>query len=538
MKLLKSTAAFGGMTLISRVLGFIRDVVMARFFGAGPVMDAFVVAFRIPNLLRRLFAEGSFSLAFVPVLSEAREKGDHAALRELIDAVAGSLLAVLLVITALGIFGAPWILRLVAPGFIDQPEQMQLAIELLRIMFPYLMLVSLTALAAGILNTIGRFALPALTPVLLNLSIITAAVAFSRYFSQPITAVAWAVLIAGFLQLFMLLPTLSKHQLLPRPWPDFRHWGVRRILKLMVPTLFGSSVAQINLLFDTLIASLLIAGSVSWLYYAERLMDFPLGLFGVALSTVILPTLATLHAREDGLQFRATLEWALLLGLVIGAPAAVGLMTLAEPLMLTLFQRGEFSLEDARLSALALSAYCLGLPAFIAVKILAPAYYSRQDTTTPVKIAVVALVSNMFLNVLFVGLLVLYWTQPESDWWQRMQLAPGAHTGLALASATAGWLNAGLLWHYLGRTGLQPRLPWKHISRIVVSAIGMAIAIRWLLPPLDYWQQASTGSRALWCLFAVGGGALVFGLLLLATGMRKRHVLRPVDTAVEQDSAG
>ena len=536
MKLLKSTAAFGGMTLISRVLGFVRDVVLARFFGAGPVMDAFVVAFRIPNLLRRLFAEGSFSLAFVPVLSEAREKNDHQTLRELIDAVAGSLLAVLLIITAIGIFCAPWIIRLVAPGFTDDAEQAALASDLLRIMFPYLMMVSLTAMAAGVLNTFGRFALPALTPVLLNLSMIVAVIAFSSSFERPILALAWGVFAAGFLQLGMLIPTLSRLGVLPRPKPNFGHAGVKKILKLMIPTLFGSSVAQINLLFDTLIASLLIAGSVSWLYYSERLMDLPLGIFGVALSTVILPTLATLHARADKLQFRATLEWALLLGLVIGMPAAVGLFMLAEPLMLTLFQRGEFSVADAQWAGFALSAYCLGLPAFIGVKILAPAYFSRQDTLTPVKIALVALISNMLLNVLFVGLLVLSFTEPGAGWWQRMQAAPGAHAGLALASAASGWLNAGLLWFFLRRTGLQPTLPWLQMLRVLISMAGMAVAIYVLLPPIEFWQSASTTQRVIWCGLSVSGGAGVFGVLLLITGMRPAHLLRPVENGAAKPS--
>jgi len=526
MKLLKSSAAFGAMTLISRILGFARDVVLARFFGAGMIMDAFAAAFRLPNLLRRIFAEGSFSLAFVPVFSEAREQDDPKALRELIDAVAGSLLAILLVVTAIGVLMAPLIMRIVVPGFADNPEQMQLAGDLLRVMFPYLMLVSLTAMAAGILNTIGRFALPALTPVMLNVSIIVAAVAFSHYFERPIMAVAWGVLIAGFLQLMMLIPALMRHGLLPRPRTQFQHAGVRKIGKLMLPTLFGSSVAQINLLFDTFLASLLIAGSVSWLYYSERLMDFPLGIFGVALATVILPTLSRMHAHSDHQQFRQTLEWALTLGMVIGVPAAVGLMLLAEPLMLTLFQRGEFSLQDAQWAGFALSTYCLGLPAFIAVKILAPAYYSRQDTVTPVKIAVVALLSNMLLNVVFVGLLVLYWTEPGGGWWQRMQQSPGIHAGLALASSASGWLNAGLLWYFLKRSGSQPDLQWKQALRIIFAAIGMGLMVVWLSPPIEQWQAASGTQRVLWAGSTITSGAAAFGLLLMVFGMRKHHLIR------------
>ncbi|NEP61185.1 MAG: murein biosynthesis integral membrane protein MurJ [Symploca sp. SIO2G7] len=528
VKLLKSSAAFGAMTLISRLFGFIRDMVLARFFGAGPVMDAFVIAFRIPNLLRRLFAEGSFSLAFVPVLAAAREQQDPKTLKELINAVTGCLLAVLLLIVATGIVFAPWIIGLVVPGFANDPQQVALASDLLRIMFPYLMLVSLTALAAGILNTFGRFSLPALTPVMLNLSMIVAVVGFSASFDRPIEALAWGVFAAGFLQLLMLLPTLFRLGLLPRPTPNFAHPGVQRILKLMVPTLFGSSVAQINLLLDTLIASLLIAGSVSWLYYSERLMDLPLGIFGVALSTVILPTLSSLHARQQQLEFRATLEWALLLGLVIGMPAAAGLLMLAEPLMLTLFERGAFSQDDATWAGFALSMYCLGLPAFIGVKILAPAYFSRQDTATPVKVALVALLANIFLNIVFIGALMFAFTEPGESLMQRLQAAPGMHGGLALASAVAGWLNAGLLWFYLKRTAMQPRLPIRQIVRVVLSVFGMGLAVYFLQPPIQQWQLATTAQRAVWIVLTVSGGIGVYGLLLLISGLRIRHLIKPV----------
>ncbi|MEE4297528.1 MAG: murein biosynthesis integral membrane protein MurJ, partial [Wenzhouxiangella sp.] len=294
MSLLRSTFNFGAMTLVSRVLGFVRDIVLARSFGANAATDAFFVAFKIPNFLRRLFAEGSFSLAFVPVLAEYREKGDQAALKSLIDATAGVLLSVLLVITAVGMMGAPWVVRVFAPGFADNTEQLALAADMLRVTFPYLLFIALTALAGGILNTLGRFALPALTPALLNISLIVAALGFSSFFAEPVKALAWGVLVAGILQLLVQLPLLARHGVLPRPVAQFSHPGVRRILRLMVPTLFGSSVAQINLLLDVLLASLLISGSLSWLYYADRLMEFPLGLFGVALSTVILPSLAGL----------------------------------------------------------------------------------------------------------------------------------------------------------------------------------------------------------------------------------------------------
>ncbi|MFW6340776.1 MAG: murein biosynthesis integral membrane protein MurJ, partial [Wenzhouxiangella sp.] len=365
MSLLRSTVNFGAMTLVSRILGFARDVVLARSFGASAATDAFFVAFKIPNFLRRLFAEGSFSLAFVPVLAEYRERGDRAALKSLIDATAGVLLAVLLVMTALGMAAAPWVVRIFAPGFAGDPAQLALASDMLRVTFPYLLFIALTALAGGILNTLGRFALPALTPALLNISLIVAALAFSSWFDEPVKALAWGVLVAGVLQLGVQLPVLARHGVLPRPRAGFAHPGVRRILRLMLPTLLGSSVAQINLLLDVLIASLLISGSLSWLYYADRLMEFPLGLFGVALSTVILPSLAGLHARKALAEFRATLDWAVLLGVVIGLPAACGLAVLAEAVNITLFHYGAFAMSDVRMAALALMVYCLGLPAFI-----------------------------------------------------------------------------------------------------------------------------------------------------------------------------
>ncbi|QKK02239.1 MAG: murein biosynthesis integral membrane protein MurJ [Pseudomonadota bacterium] len=530
MSLLRSTFSFGSMTLISRILGFVRDVVLARWFGAGAAMEAFVFAFKIPNFLRRMFAEGSFSLAFVPVLNEYREKHDQAALKSLIDAVAGSLAAVLLIITAIGVLTAPALVTVFAPGFRSDPAQFALAADMLQVTFPYLLFIALVALAGGILNTLGRFALPALTPALLNLSLITAAVAISPMFEQPIKALAWGVLVAGLLQLAALLPALARHGVLPVPRPDFGHPGVRRIMRLMVPTLFGSSVAQIGLLFDVLFASLLASGSLAWLYYGDRLMEFPLGLFGVALSMVILPTLSSLHARADNGRFRATLDWAVLLGVVIAIPAAAGLAVIAGPLVVTLFHYGAFTALDAEMAALALLAYCLGLPAFIGVKILAPAYFSRQDTRTPVVIAVIALVANMLFNVLFVAAIVIYLAggQFGDGLWTTLAAHPGAHAGLALASSTSGWINAALLWRGLQRTNLAPRLPWRHIAQVVAAVLLMVLAVTAVVPDTAQWLGAGLGWRAGHMTLAVLVGAGIYALALLATGLRPRHLARPV----------
>ena len=531
MSLLRNTFTFGTMTLVSRILGFARDVVLARWFGATATTDAFFVAFKIPNFLRRLFAEGSFSLAFVPVLAEYREKGDQAAMKSLIDATAGSLVAVLLVITGIGVLAAPVFISIFAPGFHDNPEQHALASDMLRVTFPYLLFIALTALSGGILNTLGRFALPALTPALLNIALITAAVVFSGYFEVPIKALAWGVLVAGILQLAVQLPSLARHGVLPVPKPNFSHPGVRRIMTLMVPTLFGSSVAQISLLLDVLIASLLIEASISWLYYGDRLMEFPLGLFGVALSVVILPTLSSLHTRNELGEFRATLEWAMLLGLVIGVPAAVGLAVVAEPLVVTLFQYGAFTGHDVEMAALALSAYCIGLPAFIGVKILAPAYFSRQDTKTPVKIAVTALAVNMVLNVIFV--FVIIWHLSGGDFgdglFATLAAHPGAHAGLALASSVSAWLNFGLLWRYLRTPGLSPSLPWARIGQVLLASLVMTVAVLAIQPETATWLDAGLTWRIGWLAVVVGAGAVVYGLILLLTGMRPHHLARPAD---------
>jgi putative peptidoglycan lipid II flippase len=511
------------------VLGFVRDIVFARWFGAGPAMDAFVFAFKIPNFLRRLFAEGSFSLAFVPVLNEYREQRDHAELKSLIDATAGSLLAVLLVVTGIGLFAAPWVVTLFAPGFIDDPETFALASDMLRVTFPYLLFIALTALAGGILNTLGRFALPALTPALLNVSLITAAVVFSTMFEEPIRALAWGVLAAGVLQLAVQLPVLARHDVLPWPKPDFRHPGVRRIMKLMVPTLFGSSVAQVSLLFDVFFASLLASGSLAWLYYGDRLMEFPLGMFGVALSVVILPTLSSLHARDGRAEYRATLDWAVTLGLVIALPAAVGLAVVAEPLVITLFQHGAFSPSDASMAAMALLAYTVGLPAFIGVKILAPAYFSRQDTKTPVKVAVIALVANMGLNVIFVVALAS-WLAPagyDGGFMAMLSDHPGAHAGLALASSVSGWINASLLWRGLRHQSLAPRLPWRRVGQVVAGCVVMAGVLLALQPDVPLWLEAGTAWRAGQLALLIAAGAVAYALVLAAAGLRPAHLLRP-----------
>jgi putative peptidoglycan lipid II flippase len=515
LKLLKSTVSVGSATIVSRILGFVRDIVFARYFGVSGETDAFFLAFKIPNFMRRLFAEGSFSLAFVPVLSEVRESGDRQALKDLIDNVTGTLAGILLVITAIGILAAPAVLAIFAPGWLIQGRpEFQLSADMLRITFPYVLLISLTALSGGILNTFERFLVPALTPVLLNISLI-AAVLLSSRMEVPVKALAWGVLAAGIAQLLIQIPALMKLGVMPRPRWGWQHSGVRKILRLMIPTLIGSSVAQVNLLLDMVIATFLVSGSVTWLYYSDRLLEFPLGVFGVALSTVILPNLSRKFAAQSPQAFSATLDWALRLALIITLPAALGLAVLAKPILITLFQYQAFVLSDVEMSALSLAAYATGLPAFIAVKVLAPGYYARQDTKTPVKIAITAMVSNMLLNFLFVGTLV------------AMEFK-GPHTGLALASSAAAYINAILLYRGLRRQGVyRPEPGWSRVTgAVVLGSLAMVAVLLWQYGDIHQWVEASAIARTFHLTTLIGFSMLVYGLVIIVGGLRKHHLVK------------
>jgi putative peptidoglycan lipid II flippase len=504
--LLRSTVVVSSMTFISRVLGFLRDMIIARSFGAGMATDAFFVAFRIPNFMRRLFAEGAFSLAFVPVFAEYKQRHPNE-LRELVAQVTGTLMVILLVVTAVGVLAAPLLVWVFAPGFTQNAEQLELTAQLLRLTFPYLLFISLTACAGGMLNSFGQFAVPALTPTLLNVCLIGAALWLAPYFAQPVTALAWGVLVAGMAQLALQLPFLYRLGLLCRPRWGWRYPGVQRILKLMIPTLFGSSVAQINLLFDTLLASLLISGSVSWLYYSDRLLEFPLGVFGVALATVILPKLSREHAATSPAAFSRTLDWALRWALLIGLPAAVALAVLAGPMLTTLFQYGAFTAYDVRMAQQSLIAFALGLQAFILIKVLAPGFYARQDTSTPVKIGIIALVANMILNVL------LIW--------------PLAHAGLALATTLSAILNAGLLYRHLRRAEIyRPEPGWgRFLLQIIAASLVMGGGLWLLAGSLDWWLASGAWARVRWLMILIAGGLASYTLMLLAFGLRPRHLL-------------
>jgi putative peptidoglycan lipid II flippase len=494
--LLGSSLITGSMTMTSRILGLVRDQVLAHVLGAGGSADAFFLAFKIPNFFRRLFSEGAFAQAFVPVLSEYREKGSHAAVQELVNRVAGCLGSVLILVTLLAVLGAPVVAMAFASGFMQNPEKFALLTDLIRITFPYLMLISLTGFAGAVLNSYDRFAVPALTPVLLNICMITAALVAAPWFSQPAFALAWGVLVAGVLSLMFQLPFLARIHLLPSPQLDWKHPGVKKILTLMVPALFGVSVSQINLMLDAIIASYLPDGSVGWLFYSDRLVELPLGVFAIAIATVIMPSLSRQFTAQSAEAFNRTLDWALQLILLIALPAALALVVLAEPIILTLFQHGKLGLEDALMSSYSLRAYALGLLGFMLIKVLAPGYFSRQDMKTPVRVGVIAIFANIGLKLLLVAPLMAYFAL--------------GHVGLALATALSAYVNAYLLYRGLRRAGVYQPLPgWGRVwAKYVIANLVMLAVLLGFMYLLDDWRLLGWWQRS-WQL----------GLVCLAGGI-------------------
>lgn len=508
--LLKSSGVVSAMTMLSRIFGLVRDMVIAYYFGATAGADTFFLAFRIPNFFRRLFAEGAFSQSFVPVLSEYRSRRSREEVKGLVDNVAGTLGINLVIITLLGVVGAQVVISVFAAGYVyhGQVEKLALATDMLRLTFPYLMLISMTAFAGGILNSYGRFAVPAFTPVLLNLSLILCAVYLRPLLATPVMALAWAVLIAGVAQLTFQLPFLAREGLLPRPRINMKDEGVRKILKLMLPAIFGVSVGQINLLLDTVLASFLVTGSLSWLYYSDRLLELPLALFGITIATVILPSLSREHAEESVGEFGKTLDWGIRMVVLIGAPASVALVVLSESLITTLFYQGEMTRHDVAMASWSLSAYGVGLLGHMLVKVLAPGYFSRQDTATPVRYGIVALVSNMVLNLLLI--------------WQLK------HAGLALATSLSAFINAGLLWFGLRRAGVFAATGgWtRFLAQIIVANAGMCAVLIVLTPEQQMWFDMAFWERFGAMLLICAGGALTYGAFLLLSGFRFRQMVR------------
>lgn len=508
--LFHSTTLVSCMTLLSRVFGFIRDMTLALVFGAGAGMDAFFVAFKIPNFLRRLFAEGAFSQAFVPILSEYQSCQPFKDTRVFIARVMGGLLMALTVTTLLAICFAPLLVAVFAPGFYQDvdTERYQLASHMLRITFPYLLFISLTAFQAAILNTYGYYGVPSFTPVLLNIVIVVFALIVSPHFSVPVEALAWAVLVAGLVQFLFQIPFLWKHHLLVYPVVNWHDKGVKRVLWGMGPAIFGVSVAQVNLLVDTIFASFLIPGSVSWLYYSDRLMEFPLGVIGVAFSTVILPHLSRTYAKQTPEAFSHVVAWAIKGVLAIGIPSFLALYLLGEPILITLFHYGQFTIQDVHMTEKSLQAFAFGIPAFMLIKVLASAYYAQQDFKTPVKIGIYAMVLNIILNCILVK--------------------PLQHAGLALSTSIAAYFNAGCLWWLLRKRPMyHPGKWWKYFVLLAVVNIVFLIPLIFGSTYTNHWFEYTTYKRmeSLFIIVAVCG--LTYLLMSYLVGLRLKDLKGP-----------
>jgi putative peptidoglycan lipid II flippase len=508
MNLLRILATVSSLTMVSRVLGYVRDFFIARIFGAGLLTDAFFVAFKIPNLLRRLFGEGAFSQAFVPILAEYKNRTSPEETKSLVDAIATVLLLALVVATALGMAAAPIIVYLTAPGFAAEPEKFALTVQLLRITFPYIVFISLVALAAGIFNTWNRFAVPAVTPTLLNVAFIVGAVFFADCFDPPILVLAWAVFVGGLLQLAYQIPYLAKMKLMPRWRLDFSHPGLRRVLMLMLPAAFGVSVSQVSLVLNQIFASFLPTGSVSWLYYADRLMELPAGVLGVAVGTILLPSLSKYHATANPAEYSRLLDWGLRITVLLAVPAAAALAVLALPLVAMLFQYGRFGSADAWMTRQALVAYSVGLVGIILVKILAPGFYARQNVATPVKIGIVTLVATQLMNLAFVG--------------------PLRHAGLALAIGLGACLNALLLYWFLRREkAYLPQPGWPvFLLKVLASVALMSVVLFTTMGEASWWLQAGWQLKVPAVLGLVLLGGAAYAACLFALGFRPRDFSR------------
>lgn len=512
-RLLRSGLIVSCMTFISRILGLVRDVVVANLMGAGAAADVFFFANKIPNFLRRLFAEGAFAQAFIPVLTEVHNDEDKHALKLFVAKVSGTLGVIVTVVTFLGVVGSPIVTALFGAGWFieylnDEPQgaKFELASLMLKITFPYLMFISLAGLTGAILNTLNQFAVAAFTPVLLNVAIIGCALYLADSFDEPGFALAWGVFIGGILQFAFQLPFLHRAGLLVKPQWGWSDPQVTKVRKLMIPALFGVSVGQINLLFDTFIASFLVTGSISWLYYSDRLLEFPLGLFGIAIATVILPTLSRNHVASDVKAFSANIDWALKIICLLGIPAAAGLMILAEPMLIVLFHRGEFTALDATLASYSLIAYATGLLSFMLVKVLAPGFFSRQDTKTPVKYGIWCMAANMLFNLIFA--------------------IPFGYLGLAIATSMSATMNAGLLYAKLHRLGVYQLSPstLTFLAQVFIATLVMAGALIYLSPTTENWLNWSLSEQSLQLGGLIGAAALVFLLAGLALGIRPHQL--------------
>lgn len=507
MNLLKALFTISGLTLLSRVLAFVRDILIARIFGAGMATDAFFVAFKLPNMLRRLFAEGAFSQAFVPIFSEYKNRRGNDETKLMLDHVTTLLALILFVVTLIGIIAAPILVYISAPGFVSTPDKFKLTVQLLQISFPYIFFISLVSVAAGILNTYNKFWVPAFTPVLMNICFIAAALWLAPYCNPPILALAIAVFVAGVVQLLFQIPFLKKIGMMPRFSINFKDEGVRRILKQMGPAIFGVSVSQISLLINTIFASFMIAGSVSWLYYADRLMEFPSGLLGVALGTILLPSLSKLHSNGDTAEYSKILDWGLRLIFMLALPAAVALGLIAVPLLATFFQHGAFGVNDVQMTRNALVGYSVGLIGILSVKVLAPAFYARQNIRTPVKVAIVTLLVTQVLN-LFFFLFV-----------ESLQ-----HAGLALSISLGACLNSGILYYLLRKYQIyQPQPGWlKFFTKLFAALILLGLTLWFGMGTEQSWLVRTGWTRIIHLSWLIAAGIAVYFATLWVLGFRLR----------------
>ncbi|WP_456296150.1 murein biosynthesis integral membrane protein MurJ [Vibrio sp. AK197] len=516
--LLKSGAIVSAMTLVSRVLGLVRDIVVANLMGAGASADVFFFANKIPNFLRRLFAEGAFSQAFVPVLTEYHAQGDHQKTRELIASAAGTLGVIVTLVTVVGVvfsgaitalFGAGWFIDWLHGG--PSAAKFELASFMLKITFPYLWFITFVALSGAILNTMGKFAVSSFTPVFLNITIIAAAIFISPRLEQPEIGLAIGVFLGGLVQFSFQIPFLIKAGALVRPKWGWRHPGVIKIRTLMIPALFGVSVSQINLLFDTFIASFLATGSISWLYYSDRLLEFPLGLFGIAIATVVLPALSRKHVDAESKGFSSTMDWGVRMVVLLGLPAMLGLMVLAKPMLMVLFMRGEFTVQDVQQASLSLTAYASGLLNFMLIKVLAPGYYSRQDTKTPMKYGIVAMITNMVFNAIFA---YLY-----------------GYVGLAIATALSAFVNMALLYRGLHLQGVYrvSRRTFVFMIRLILAGAVMVAALYWQLEDLTVWLSWGLTQRMVMLAALIVMAAVIYLLSLLIIGVRLKDLKAATD---------
>ena len=508
MNLLKSLATISGLTLVSRILAFARDMLIARIFGAGMANDAYIIATRLPNLLRRLFAEGAFSQAFVPIFGEYKKQRGHEETQLLVDHVTTMLALILFAVTLTGIIAAPILVYIGAPGFVEDTAKFDLTTQMLRITSPYIFFISLVAVAASVLNTYNKFWVPAFAPILLNICFIGGALWLAPYCNPPIMALAWAVFIAGIVQLAFQVPFLKKIDMLPSFRFNWKDAGMRRVIRQMGPAIFGVSIAQISLIINTIFASFLVAGSVSWLYYADRLMEFPAGVLGAALGTILLPSLSKCHASNDTAEYSRLLDWGLRLTFMLAVPSALALGMIAVPLLSTFFQRGAFLAHDVLMTSHALVGYSIGLIGMILVKILAPGFYARQDIKTPVKIGIVTLIATQAMNALFIG-----WI---------------AHAGLALSIGLGACLNSAILFYFLRKKGIyQPEPGWViYFAKVGLAVLALGITLWFGMGSEQSWLTGSGWARIGRLTALVSGGVFVYFAVLAVLGFRPRDFSR------------